>query len=230
MQLLPSAVSCQNVAMSVAAGTAKPSTTATSTVPGLRERKKARTREALRDAALDLFTRQGFDGTTIEEIADACEVSPRTFFRYFPTKEAVLFADADHRRERLVTVTARRPEDETPLAALAAAMRELAVDYERDREALSARALIVEGSPQLRLYKAEHQHSWEADVVTALERRASASGPARRAELQLITAVATAAFRVSLDLWIADAQAPDLVDLLDGAFTRLANGFEPPAR
>ena len=59
-----------------------------------------------------LFARQGFDGTTVEEIADACEVSPRTFFRYFPTKEDVLFADAEARRERLLAVLADQPADE----------------------------------------------------------------------------------------------------------------------
>jgi AcrR family transcriptional regulator len=138
---------------------------------GLRERKKARTREALQEAAMDLFGRQGFDGTTVEEIADACEVSPRTFFRYFPTKEDVLFGDADSRRERLLAVLADQPADAPPFAALYAAMRALALDYRHDRAALVARSKVMEGSPQLQAYKAEHQHGWEAAVVDALERR-----------------------------------------------------------
>src|SRR5207302_6328968 len=104
LQLLSSVVVCQNVHMSSAVG--------------LRERKKARTREALQEAATGLFSRHGFDRTTVEEIADACEVSPRTFFRYFPTKEDVLFADAEARRERLLAVLADQPPDRPPFAAL----------------------------------------------------------------------------------------------------------------
>jgi AcrR family transcriptional regulator len=196
---------------------------------GLRERKKARTREALQEAAMALFTRQGFDGTTVEEIADACEVSPRTFFRYFPTKEDVLFADADTRRERLLAVLADEPADEPPFAALQAAMRALAVDYRHDRAALVARSKVLEGSLQLQAYKAEHQHGWEAAVVDALERRTVAAGaPVAREELQLLTALATAAMRVSVDVWVADASGPDLEVLLDRAFGRLASGFDPP--
>jgi AcrR family transcriptional regulator len=195
-------------------------------VVGLRERKKARTREALQEAAMDLFTRQGFDGTTVEEIADACEVSPRTFFRYFPTKEDVLFVDADARRERLLAVLADQPADAPTFAALEAAMRALALDYRDDRAALVARSKVVEGSPQLQAYKAEHQHGWEAVVVDALERRTSEHRePVSREELQLLTAVATAAMRVSLDAWVADPDGPDLDILLDRAFARLAAGF-----
>jgi AcrR family transcriptional regulator len=195
-------------------------------VVGLRERKKARTREALQEAAMDLFTRQGFDGTTVEEIADACEVSPRTFFRYFPTKEDVLFVDADARRERLLAVLADQPADAPTFAALEAAMRALALDYRDDRAALVARSKVVEGSLQLQAYKAEHQHGWEAVVVDALERRTSEHRePVSREELQLLTAVATAAMRVSLDAWVADPDGPDLDILLDRAFARLAAGF-----
>jgi AcrR family transcriptional regulator len=196
------------------------------TVVGLRERKKARTREALQEAAMDLFTRQGFDGTTVEEIADACEVSPRTFFRYFPTKEDVLFVDADARRERLLAVLADQPADTPTFAALEAAMRALALDYRDDRAALVARSKVVQDSPQLQAYKAEHQHGWEAAVVDVLERRAAEHGkPDARDELQLLTAVATAALRVSLDVWVAEPDGPDLDVLLECAFARLTSGF-----
>jgi AcrR family transcriptional regulator len=192
---------------------------------GLRERKKARTREALRDAAMVLFTRQGFDGTTVEEIADACEVSPRTFFRYFPTKEDVLFADSDARRGILLAVLADRPADEPPVVALHAAMRALASDYRHDRAELVARSKVVEGSPQLQAYKAEHQHGWEAAVVDALEQRPVVGAPVARDELQLLAALGTAAFRVSVDAWVADPPGPDLDVLLDRAFARVERGF-----
>jgi AcrR family transcriptional regulator len=61
--------------------------------PGLRERKKAKTRAAIREAAMTLFEQQGYSSTTIEQIAEAAEVSPSTFFRYFPTKEDVVVTD-----------------------------------------------------------------------------------------------------------------------------------------
>jgi AcrR family transcriptional regulator len=63
------------------------------TRPGLRERKKASTRAAIREHAFRLFRAQGYDATTVEQIADAAEVSPSTFFRYFPTKEDVVLQD-----------------------------------------------------------------------------------------------------------------------------------------
>ncbi len=204
---------CQNVCMSTAVG--------------LRERKKARTREALQEAAMERFSRQGFDGTTVEEIAEACEVSPRTFFRYFPTKEDVLFADGEARRERLLAFIAERPVDEPAFGALRAAMRTLTADYRDDRDALVARSKIVAASPHLQAYKAEHQHGWEVEVVDVLQRRALAQHePVTRDELVLVTAVTTAALRVALDAWVADASAPDLGVLLDDAFARLAAGFD----
>src|SRR6476646_3817 len=171
---------CHNVAMSTAVGHSS---------VGLRERKKARTREALQEAATERFSRQGFDGTTVEEIAEACEVSPRTFFRYFPTKEDVLFADADDRLGTLLAVLAERPGPEPPVVALHAAMRALASDYGHDRAELLARSEVVEGSPQLQAYKAEHQHGWEAAMVDALERRPAVGAPVTRDELQLLAAL-----------------------------------------
>jgi AcrR family transcriptional regulator len=73
--------------------TAAPAARSTGPRPGLRERKKARTRAAIREHAFRLFRQQGYDATTVEQIAEAAEVSPSTFFRYFPTKEDVVLQD-----------------------------------------------------------------------------------------------------------------------------------------
>ncbi len=86
---------------------------------GLRERKKARTRAAIREHALRLFREQGYSGTTVEQIADAAEVSPATFFRYFPTKEDVVLQD-DFDIITLAALAAQ-PAELSPVAAFRAA-------------------------------------------------------------------------------------------------------------
>ncbi|MBW5252424.1 TetR family transcriptional regulator [Streptomyces poriferorum] len=85
---------------------------------GLRERKKRRTRDALLRAALDLFTTQGYEETTVDEIVDAVEVSQRTFFRYFAGKEAVVFAVQDMVESRFILELRQRPATETPFEAM----------------------------------------------------------------------------------------------------------------
>jgi AcrR family transcriptional regulator len=91
-------------------------------VPGLRERKKARTRAAIREHAFRLFREQGYDATTVEQIAEAAEVSPSTFFRYFPTKEDVVLQD-DMDLLWLEAVRAQPPEL-GPLTAMRTGMTE----------------------------------------------------------------------------------------------------------
>src|SRR5882724_4280879 len=82
---------------------------------GLRERKKIQTRETIQREAYRLFEENGFANTTIEQIAEAAEVSPSTFFRYFPSKESVLMADDLDRVT--VEALARQPPDLSPLHA-----------------------------------------------------------------------------------------------------------------
>ncbi|TRW86170.1 TetR family transcriptional regulator [Mycolicibacterium sp. 018/SC-01/001] len=92
-------------------------------VPGLRERKKWQTRRAIRRAALTLFGEQGFAETTVEQIAEAAEVSPRTFYRYFGVKEAVLIS-ADH-SPLIVAAFVAAPRHLTPIAAYQYAVTEV---------------------------------------------------------------------------------------------------------
>ena len=85
---------------------------------GLRERKKQRTRDALLRAALELFTAQGYEQTTVDEIADAVDVSQRTFFRYFATKEEAAFAVQHMVEQRFVRALEERPAEEGPFDAM----------------------------------------------------------------------------------------------------------------
>ncbi|MGA8114692.1 MAG: TetR family transcriptional regulator [Actinocatenispora sp.] len=84
--------------------------------PGLRERKKHRTRQAIQHHALRLFTEQGYEATTVEQIADAADVSPSTFFRYYPSKEDVILQDEYDPLWRAALIA--RPADEPPLEAV----------------------------------------------------------------------------------------------------------------
>jgi AcrR family transcriptional regulator len=116
---------------------------------GLRERKKARTRAAMQQHAFRLFREQGYEGTTIEQIAEAAEVSPSTFFRYFPTKEDVVMYDALD--PPVIEAFEAQPPGLTPVQALRAAshavFRELPEDEMRD---LRERTALILAVPELR--------------------------------------------------------------------------------
>ncbi len=89
----------------------------------LRERKKARTRAAIREHAMRLFREQGFAETTVDQIAEAADVSPSTFFRYFPNKEAVILQD-DY-DPRIITAFRAQPPEISTIAALRAAFKQV---------------------------------------------------------------------------------------------------------
>lgn len=90
----------------------------------LRDRKRARTRQALVDAAVDLIERKGYEAATVAEIAAAAEIGTRTFFSYFPTKEDLLFPESDRRVQIAVEAIAGRSPDEEPADVLLRALRE----------------------------------------------------------------------------------------------------------
>ena len=90
---------------------------------GLRERKKAKTRAAIQHHALRLFQAQGYDATTVEQIAEAAEISPSTFFRYFPTKEDVVLYD--YTDPLLIAAFEAQPPEMSPIQATRVALRKV---------------------------------------------------------------------------------------------------------
>src|SRR2546423_6117269 len=89
-----------------------------STQPGLRERKKQRTRETIAQAARELFAERGYHATTLPDIAEAADVSTRTIFAYFPSKEDILFSDFALMKGALAQALADRPEGEEALVTV----------------------------------------------------------------------------------------------------------------
>jgi AcrR family transcriptional regulator len=117
---------------------------------GLRERKKEQTRRAIEDAAFRLFDQRGYSATTVADIAEAADIAPRTFFAYFPSKEAVVFGDFDEVFGALEARMRDRPDDENAFEALRAWIGDLVArereEHGEDRERLR-RCLIRDNEP-----------------------------------------------------------------------------------
>jgi AcrR family transcriptional regulator len=184
---------------------------------GLRERKKARTRAAIRQHALRLFREQGYAETTVEQIAEAAEVSPSTFFRYFPTKEDVVLQD-DFDPIAIAKFEAL-PADMHPVAALRAAMRETfaetpAWQLEQFRE-LNRLTMSV---PELR---ARALDEYLRSVRLAAELLAKRLG--RDPSDIAIRTVAGAVVGVGLSALVAGMEDPetDVVAFMDAGLARL---------
>lgn len=190
----------------------------------LRERKKAQTREALAEAALQLFADRGFENVTVDEIAAAADVSRRTYFRYFPTKEAVVFPDRERRLRQFQRMLADRPVDEAPLESVRRALMELARDYEKNRSRVMLQQRIVEGSAVVLAYDAELDRQWERTIAVALgDRSRVRAAERRRARLQ--AGALMGAIRAILNEWYAGAGRGDLKEFGQEAFDLLTYGM-----
>ena len=207
---------------------------------GLRERKKEQTRERLKQVAFDLFSRRGFDEVTADEIADAADVSKSTLFRYFESKEDLLFADAVGHRDALVRALAERPTEEPVLVSLRASLCLLAADYQADRQRALTRHMIMAESPSLAARSLERQVAWEDGLAAVILPRLAAE-PDAGTRAQVLAGASMAVVRIATRRWIAsqdDSQMIDhvlaafdlLIDELDGGSTRRQNTNETPDR
>ncbi len=165
---------------------------------GLRERKKSQVRQALITSALELFRDRGFDETSIDDIAARANVSRRTFFRYFGTKDEVIFVD---RRSTLVSfrmLLAPQRAGEPLALGVMRAWTFIAQHYADSRETLLPMQQMIQGHPLLRGRELDYDREWEQAMVDEIAHRQSDPQAGANRSLVLagaIMGVARAVFR-----------------------------------
>jgi AcrR family transcriptional regulator len=184
----------------------------------LRELKKERTKEALESAALRLFRERGYAETSVAEIAAEAEVSRRTFFRYFRSKEGVVFANADENGRRLQEALEREPLESDPLSAFGNVVVRLTRSEIEDRGAdeILARQRLFVDNLGLRSRLSEIARVWRSYLAEALARREGRDAPSE-SDL-LYAAIGITVIQTVLDRWTEDGGADDLADRLADAF------------
>ncbi|MCO5169874.1 MAG: TetR family transcriptional regulator [Planctomycetes bacterium] len=184
----------------------------TTALAGRREKK----RDALVSAAHALFRAQGFEATTIEQVAAAAGVSRRTFFRYFATKDAVVFPHAEARIAGFRA--ALRPRaGEAVEAAVRRAVLEVAREFAAHRDELLLQHALIASSPHLLAREHELDLAWEDAIVGALEARGE---PGLRA--RVLGGAVAGALRAALRVWLAGKGKADLAALGQEALDLLA--------
>src|SRR5262245_19350139 len=186
----------------------------------LRERKRTRTRLAIQAEAISLFAEKGYENTTVEDVAYAAAISPRTFFRYFPTKEDVVVWDEyDPVVEDLV---AARPAGESVALTVRAVMVEaLGGIYRRDRAELLTRVRLLTTVPELRARLLEAQ-SGAAEFASMLARQRGVD----ELEVRVVMAALGAIIVAALDEWQREDGKSDLLAIFDRMTKALAEGVK----
>jgi len=185
---------------------------------GRRERKKQQTREALEATAWRLFQRKGYDETTVEDITDAVDVSTRTFFRYFDSKEAVLFGDWRSNLDRMTGSIISRPPEEPPLQALYESARQFIEFIKPNEPRLLMRNELARNSRKIGDYERNVINpEFERVVAEALAQRLGVDAESDPRP-SIIAAVAVAAYNAARKMWVASGGERSMAELLGQAF------------
>ncbi|NEA41531.1 TetR/AcrR family transcriptional regulator [Streptomyces sp. SID11385] len=162
---------------------------APSPAPGLRERKKRMTRQAILDAAEALFARDGYEGVTVAQIADRANISVKTLFTYFSSKEDLAFAGEDEMRGALVRAVTERPAGSTPLDAVRDFLKDLARQGEGAR-GVEEFHLAFGSDPHLRPRLLVMYERFEDALTAALAAETGTAGSGQAARLAAVQLVA----------------------------------------
>ncbi len=191
--------------------------------PGLRERKKQQTRDTIERVALRLFAERGYDHTTLVEIAEAADVSPRTIFAYFESKEDILFCDEPRYVGLVKERLEHRPQGTTTFDAL----REFISSVPPPDDEDMLRKKILAASPELRMKMRAHIAELESVFAESIAKDLGAGPDDVRPPL--IAASMTAAFKTVRDRLAADGDEPnheEVMKILDDVLEFLQGGLE----
>ena len=200
----------------------------------LRERKKSATRLALEEAALRLVADRGLAQVTVDDIADAVNVSPRTFFNYFPSKDAAITGYDPGRSEHLVAALLARADDEEPLDSMIAVMVEMscqlvdeAADSSVQRSLWLTRLSVIKSDAHLLAGFVAGNMATERELTATLARRLGVD-PLKDAYPGLVVAVTMAAARIAAMNWATGEGSNSLVALTVDTLGQLAAGLRRP--
>nr|WP_028164424.1 TetR family transcriptional regulator [Bradyrhizobium elkanii] len=183
--------------------------TAPGAAPGLRARKRQETREKLTRAAMALFLERGFEATTLDDIVAAADISRRTFFHYFASKEDVVFAWQEEAGAALIAAVAARPAGESMLAAAENAI--IAMAGQLDPAEVVALARLKQDNPALQARDQLKYEKLERTLADALLRRTG--NKTDKMQARLVAMIATGAMRVGGEFWAAEGarETPELL-------------------
>lgn len=194
----------------------------------LHERRRRSTHEALREVALARFARDGFANVTVAQLAEDAGVTQRTFFRHFPTKEAVLFQDYETQLEWFAEALARRPASESVFDAVLGSVVSFPHELEVVRQAAMLRAALIDGdraAGHLRVVQGSF-----ASVLTEFIKKRYTDLP----DVDLVAEVAAAALAAALvaavEKWGRDGCTTDLGDVVLASIDLIRSGLAPLRR
>jgi AcrR family transcriptional regulator len=197
-----------------------------STQPGLRERKKQRTRETIARAARELFAERGYHATTLPDIAEAADVSTRTIFAYFPSKEDILFSDFALMKDALARALSDRPDGQDALETVRTFILSL---HKFEESELDERLrLCIKSDETLRSHLRARIAQLEEMIAPEIAKDLDA--PANDPRPQVVAASLTAAFNALGERGEGSSAKPksaaDLAAVIDPVFTFLRGGLE----
>jgi AcrR family transcriptional regulator/transcriptional regulator with XRE-family HTH domain len=190
---------------------------------GRRLQNRLSTERELRDAAFALFAAKGYEATTIEEIAVAAGVARRTVFRYYATKEAIVFGDVEGRVQRLREVLAEHHvEGEPPFVSIGRAVLVFFAELEEDSDLLMARGRLVQENPVLMRRSREIAAEWERVLLNELRRRFAGRNDAPDFLcMQVLAGIGVAVMLATLRTWYFEDRRTPLTVVFVQAYERM---------